>query len=96
MLALAGTFQQLFSYVIFGGWIFYGLSALAVIVLRRRQPDLARPYRVPLYPWLPLIFALMAGLLVVNSLVSSPESSLYGFAFLALGIPVYWIRRRLG
>ncbi|PYV19824.1 MAG: amino acid transporter [Acidobacteria bacterium] len=96
VLALAGTFQQLFSYVIFGGWIFYGLSALAVIVLRRRQPDLARPYRVPLYPWLPLIFAVMAGLLVVNSLVSSLESSLYAFAFLALGIPVYWIRRRLG
>jgi APA family basic amino acid/polyamine antiporter len=94
VLVLLGTFQQLFSYVIFGGWIFYGLSALAVVVLRRRAPGIERPYRVPFYPWLPLVFTLMAGGLVVNSLVSSLESSLYGFAFLLLGIPVYWVRRK--
>lgn len=93
-LAVAGNFQQLFSYVVFGGWIFYGLAVLAVIVLRRRRPDLPRTYRAPLYPWMPLLFAIMAAFLVMNSLWASPGPSFFGLGFLLLGVPVYWIRRQ--
>jgi APA family basic amino acid/polyamine antiporter len=93
-LALAGNFQQLFSYVIFGGWIFYGLAVVAVIVLRRKKPELPRAYRTPLYPVMPLVFAVMAAFLVVNSLWTSPGPSVFGLGFLLLGVPVYWLRRR--
>ena len=51
-----GGFSQLFTYVIFGGWIFYALAVLSVIVLRRKAPGLHRPFRVPGYPVVPLLF----------------------------------------
>ena len=53
ILALTGTFEQLLTYVVFIGWIFYALAAASVFVYRRRQPDAARPYRVPGYPLTP-------------------------------------------
>ena len=46
VLAATGTFEQLYTYVIFTGWIFYAAAALAVVILRRKRPQLARPYRV--------------------------------------------------
>ena len=65
-----GGFSQLFTYVIFGGWIFYALAVLSVIALRRKEPELARPFRVPGYPVVPLLFALTAGAIVVNTLIA--------------------------
>ena len=94
VLVMAGNFQQLFSYVVFGGWIFYGLSVLGVISLRRKEPDKPRPYRTPLYPWLPLLFVLMASFLIANSLWNSPLPSLFALAFLVCGVPVYWLKRK--
>ncbi len=90
-----GGFSQLFTYVIFGGWIFYALAVLSVIALRRKEPGLARPYRVPGYPLVPLLFGVTALAIVVNTLVETPRESLLGLGFIALGIPVYWIQRRL-
>jgi basic amino acid/polyamine antiporter, APA family len=90
-----GGFSQLFTYVIFGGWIFYALAVLAVVALRRKEPDLPRPFRVPGYPIVPLLFAATALAIVVNTLVATPRESLLGLAFIALGIPVYWLQREL-
>jgi len=87
-----GGFSQLFTYVIFGGWIFYALAVLSVVVLRRKEPGLVRPFRVPGYPVVPILFALTAGAIVVNTLIQTPRESLLGLAFIALGIPVYWIQ----
>lgn len=88
-----GGFSQLFTYVIFGGWIFYALAVLAVIVLRRKEPALPRPFRVPGYPVVPLLFVATAFAIVVNTLVATPRESGIGLAFIALGIPVYWLQR---
>lgn len=88
-----GGFQRLFTYVIFGGWIFYALAVLAVVVLRRKEPALPRPFRVPGYPVVPLLFAATALAIVVNTLVATPRESLLGLAFIALGIPIYWLQR---
>jgi amino acid transporter len=74
LLALSGTFDQLLAYVIFVGWIFYALGAAAVIVLRRKRPDVPRPYRVPGYPWTPLLFVAAAVALVINTIVASQRS----------------------
>ena len=90
-----GGFSQLFTYVIFGGWIFYGLAVLSVIVLRRKAPNMARPFRVPGYPIVPLLFGVVAGAFVVNTLIETPRESGYGLAFIALGIPIYLVQRAM-
>ena len=60
---------------------------------RRKEPGLARPFRVPGYPFVPLLFAATALWIVVNTLVATPRESLLGLGFIALGIPVYFLQR---
>jgi len=88
-LTLLGTFQELFTYVIFTAWIFYGLAGLAVIVLRVRRPEIERPFRVPCYPWLPALFALAALGMTLNAVVASPLHALFGIGLILTGLPVY-------
>ncbi len=96
VLSLSGTFEQLYSYVIFGFWIFMGLTVAGVIVLRRKRPDLPRPYKTWGYPVTPILFILSSVFLTVNSLLRAFWNSFIGLALIALGIPVYlvWSRRR--
>jgi len=63
-------------------------------MLRRKEPALPRPFRVPGYPVLPFLFAAGAAYLVINTLVTTPRESLIGLAFIALGIPLYLLRRK--
>ena len=97
VLALLGEFNELLEYVVFSGWIFYGLSAATIFVYRRRLPDSALPYRVPGYPWTPLLFILSAGVLVINTLIAKvkqdPTKTLLAIGVIALGLPVYYIWR---
>ena len=88
-----GGFSQLFTYVIFGGWIFYALAVLSVVGLRRKEPGLPRPYRVPGYPLVPFLFVATAAAIVINTLIATPRESTIGLAFIALGIPVYYAQR---
>jgi APA family basic amino acid/polyamine antiporter len=92
-LVLVGTYQQLFTCVIFAGWIFYGLSVYAVIVLRRKRPDLARPFRVWGYPLVPIVFVLGASWVIANMLVEKPIEAGIGGLMIVLGVPVYWLWR---
>jgi APA family basic amino acid/polyamine antiporter len=96
LLTLLGTFQELFTYVIFTAWIFYGLAVAAVLVLRHRQPAMDRPYRVPAYPWPGLIFCAAAALITVNTIVADPLHSLVGIAFVLAGVLIYPVFRRRG
>ncbi len=96
-LAMIGTVGQLLGYVVFVGWIFYGLGALALFRQRRIQPDAVRPFRVPGYPVLPALFVVAAVALVANTLASQPPlHSAAALGLLGLGIPVYlgWQRYR--
>jgi len=94
VLALSGTYEQLYTYVIFAGLLFHVATAGAVIVLRRNRPDLERPYRVFGYPWVPVLFILGSFLLLANTLVEKPVESLIGLFFIAAGVPAYaWWRR---
>lgn len=90
VLSLSGTFEQLFSYVIFGFWIFMGLTVAGVIILRRKRPDLPRPYKTWGYPITPVLFILSSVFLTVNSLIQDFWNSSIGLAIIALGIPVYY------
>ncbi len=88
-LTLTGTFKQLFTYVIFGEWIFFGLTVAAVIVLRKKRPDLERPYKTWGYPVTPVIFVLAALFVAVASLLSAFWNALAGLGIICLGIPAY-------
>ena len=93
LLALSGTFEQLLTYVVFAGWIFYALGAGSLFVYRRRQPQRSRPFRVPGYPWTPILFVLSAGAIVVNTLVARPVQALLGLGIVLLGAPVFYLWR---
>lgn len=96
LLVVLGTYNQLFTYVVFAAWIFYALTGYAVIILRRKLPDLPRPYRVTGYPWIPLAFVLASVWFLVNTLFEKPKESGWGVGMVLLGVPVYlfWKRRR--
>jgi APA family basic amino acid/polyamine antiporter len=93
VLALTGSFEQLFTYVVFASWLFAALAAGSVFVLRRRRPELMRPFRVPGYPVTPALFVLAAGAIVVNTVVARPVQALAGIGIVALGTPAYVIWR---
>jgi APA family basic amino acid/polyamine antiporter len=89
-LALTGRYDQLFTYVVFAQFVFYALSAGAVILLRRRAPQLARPYRTWGYPLTPIVFIAFAVWLVGNTIAESPRESAVGAGLILLGLPGYW------
>ena len=90
VLTMAGSFQELFTYVIFTSWMFYGATVLGVVVLRWRMPELSRPYRVPGYPWIPMLFVLSAAFITVTTIVNRPRNAFYGIGLILLGLPFYW------
>jgi APA family basic amino acid/polyamine antiporter len=94
VLALTGTFEQLLTYVVFVGWIFYALGAASVIVLRRTRPAAERPFRVPGYPFTPVLFVLAAIAIVGNAIVTQPTRAAIGIGMVLLGAPAYIIWRR--
>jgi APA family basic amino acid/polyamine antiporter len=90
---LVGTFQQLFTSYVFTSWIFYGLAVAGVLILRRREPDLARPYRCPLYPVTPLFFIVATVGIVVSTFVASFWQAALGLGLIAIGVPLYFVFR---
>jgi len=94
VLAASGTFEQLLTYVVFIGWIFYGLAAASIFIYRKRAPDAARPYRVPAYPWTPIVFILAATALVANTIATQPIRAGIGLGIVFLGAPAYAFWRR--
>ena len=96
LLVLLGTYEQLFTFVIFAGWIFYALAALGVIILRHTRPNLPRPYRVSGYPLVPAIFVLAAAVFILNTILARPFESGIGAGIVALGIPAYLLWKRKG
>lgn len=95
ILALTGTFEELYSLFVFAVWIFFALTAIAVLRLRRKQPELVRPYRAWGYPWTPVIFLIAALALTVNLWIDRPVRSSVGLAVILLGIPFfhYWQKK---
>jgi len=89
VLVLSGRYEQLFTYVIFASWILYALSAASVIVLRRKRPEMHRPYRTVGYPVVPILFVLVAVALLANTFIESPRESIMGLGLILLGIPFY-------
>ena len=94
VLALTGTYQQLFTYVAFSSILLHMIGAIGLFRLRRTRPNHPRPYRVWGYPWVPGVFILASTAFVLNTLVEFPKQSFAGLGLLALGLPVYWYSKR--
>ena len=89
-LAASGSYQRLFTDVIFTAWIFYGLAVAAVVVLRHTQPQLHRAFTVPGYPWLSVLFCLAAAGVILSTLIERPIRASLGLGLVATGVPVYF------
>ena len=98
LLTLSGTYEQIVSYVIFGSWFFYGLTALSVIVLRKKMPRTPRPYRAWGYPFATLLFIIAAGWILYNTIAHDLRDAVIGIALLLLSLPFYfyWSKARRG
>jgi APA family basic amino acid/polyamine antiporter len=93
VLAATGTFQSLLTYVVFVGWIFYAFGAIAIFVYRRREQNLARPFRTPGYPVTPILFVLSAAAIVINTIVTQPRNVIFALGLMVLGVPAYYMWR---
>jgi APA family basic amino acid/polyamine antiporter len=99
LLVLTGTYGELVDSVVFGDWIFFGLTVFGVFLFRRRLPLESREpgsFRTPGYPWLPALFVLAAALAVWSAVRTNPRRSAVGAGLLLAGVPVYYAfdRRR--
>ena len=98
-LLLVGSYGQLLDYVTFADWIFFGLTAASLVVLRRRDAATGAPdtgFRAPLYPGSVVAFCVAAAYVVLGSVLSDPGNAVRGALILALGVPafLFWRRRR--
>ena len=95
VLLVTGSYETLVDYAMFALWLSYGLMVAGVIILRRKQPNLPRPYRMWGYPVTPILFLAITLWFIGNMLWTRPGPSLAGAALIATGIPVYfvWARR---
>jgi basic amino acid/polyamine antiporter, APA family len=89
LLAVTGTFEQLLTYVVFAGWIFYGLGGGALFAYRRREPE--APFKAPGYPWTTLVFVASALFIVVNTLFTQPREAIVGAGIVLAGVPGYFL-----
>jgi APA family basic amino acid/polyamine antiporter len=94
VLALSGSYDQLYTYVMFMMVLSYVAAVAGLFVLRRTRPDAPRPYRCTGYPYLPALYLFMAGAWALNSIVTRPKETLIGVAIVFLGAPFYLFWRR--
>jgi APA family basic amino acid/polyamine antiporter len=94
ILAVSGSYEALISYALFAMWLFHGMTVFGVIVLRRKYPQQARPYRMWGYPVSPLLFTLFSLWFVVNTFVSRPGPSFAGALIIVGAAPIYYLWKR--
>lgn len=94
LLCLSGTYSQLLEYVIFAALLFYILTVAGIFVLRKKKPDIPRPYKVPLYPFLPALYLVLASVVMVGQICLSPGYSGAGLLIILSGLPAYFVWAR--
>jgi APA family basic amino acid/polyamine antiporter len=95
LLTLTGGYEHLITMATFASWGFFTMAIASILVLRRKHPEWPRPYRLAGYPFTAIVFVVVAGAFVVNTLVEAPRSSIFGLAIVLAGVPAYlWWRAR--
>ncbi len=97
ILALSGTFEELITLVVFVNFMMWIAAASTVFVLRKKQPDLDRPYKVWGYPYIPAFFILLSTAIMVNTFFTSPTQSFLGIGLTLIGVPAYlfWKKNKI-
>mmetsp|Transcript_11437 Transcript_11437/g.24324 ORF Transcript_11437/g.24324 Transcript_11437/m.24324 type:complete len:162 (+) Transcript_11437:89-574(+) len=95
VLLLLADFDELVQYFSFASWVFYSLTVAGVIVLHRKAPELNRPFKTPLYPFLPLLFVIFGVYLVLSAMIKAPLASSLSLGFVVLGLPAYLLTHHL-
>jgi APA family basic amino acid/polyamine antiporter len=90
VLVLSGSFDALTDYAMFSILLFSALITSAIFIFRRRMPDVERPYRAWGYPITPVVFLVVVGGLLVNTLMTSPVQAFTGLGLIVAGLPFYW------
>ncbi len=93
-LVFSGSFDQLTDMLVFASFIFYGSTALGVIILRVKHPEYERKYKVIGYPFVPGLFLLFCAALFVITILNKPYEAIWGLSLIATGFPVYWYLNR--
>jgi APA family basic amino acid/polyamine antiporter len=96
VLVLSGTYSDLLDYVIFAALLFYVLTVCGLFVLRKRRPDLDRPYKALGYPVLPGLYILLGSLVMLNLLWVKPRFTWPGLIIVMTGLPVFYLWRAYG
>lgn len=92
LFVLSGSFDTITDYVMFAAWLFYMLGAYGVIILRKKMPDVHRPFKVWGYPYTPMIFVIFSFLFLLNTLISDYKNAAMGSLLILIGLPLYFWR----
>ncbi|MBL7781110.1 MAG: amino acid permease [Saprospiraceae bacterium] len=96
VLCLSGKYGDLLDYVMFAVMLFYILTVAGIYILRKKRPELERPYKAFGYPYLPILYMVMAALFTVNLLFTKPQFTIPGLVIVGLGFPLYfWAKGRI-
>ncbi len=96
VLCLSGSYGDLLNYVIFAAVLFYFLTVIALFRLRSIKPDAERPYRAVGYPWLQVVYCILLGAIMIDLLIKSPQYTWPGLIIVLIGVPVFFIWRKVG
>lgn len=97
VLCLSGKYGDLLDYVMFAVMLFYILTVAGIFILRKKRPDLERPYKAFGYPFLPALYIILAGLFTINLLFTKPQFTVPGLVIVGIGLPLYyWAKGRRG
>jgi len=93
LLCLSGTYGDLLDYVTFASLLFYIITIAGIFILRKKEPDAERPYKVTAYPILPILYIVLALSICIILLITKPQNTWSGLFIVLLGLPVYYISK---
>jgi basic amino acid/polyamine antiporter, APA family len=94
LLCISGTYSDLLDYVVFAVLLFYILTVIGIFILRKKQPEVKRPYKAFGYPVIPTIYILLAAAISIDLLIFKPQYTWPGLGIVLLGIPVYFVWKK--
>jgi APA family basic amino acid/polyamine antiporter len=94
VLTLSGSYDKLYTYVIYGMVLSYTLTVIGMFLLRRKRPEIPRPYRCTGYPWLPAIYVIIGIAWTLNTIITRPWQAFWGTTIVLIGVPWYWYWKR--
>ena len=94
LLCFSGTYGDLLNYIMFAVMLFYILTITGLFILRKKRPDMERPYKAFGYPVIPALYIFMAAMVAFDMLIYQTKSSLYGLVIILIGIPIYYIFKK--